>query len=88
MPTSLLYDWALKEDLDGNGQWASTANFHPLFGDVDGNGIVDGNDQLLVTNRVGQMGVDLDCDVDGHGLVNLMDVSQVKSKNGRSVKLK
>jgi hypothetical protein len=64
-------------DIDGNGNFTDAADgameFHRLFGDADGNGIVDIADTNLVTAQIGRTGTNLDGDLDGNGAVNSTD---------------
>jgi hypothetical protein len=64
-------------DLDGNGDFTDASDgameFHRLFGDADGNGIVDIADTNLVTSQLGRTGTNLDGDLDGNGFVNSTD---------------
>jgi hypothetical protein len=64
-------------DIDGNGNFTDAGDgameFHRLFGDADGNGIVDIADTNLVTAQMGRAGTNLDGDLDGNGTVNSTD---------------
>jgi hypothetical protein len=64
-------------DVDGNGNFTDAGDgameFHRLFGDADGNGIVDIADTNLVTSQIGRTGTNLDGDLDGNGSVNSTD---------------
>lgn len=64
-------------DIDGNGNFTDAGDgameFHRLFGDADGNGVVDIADTNLVTAQIGRTGSNLDGDLDGNGAVNSTD---------------
>jgi ELWxxDGT repeat protein len=84
---SLLGDgvYRLRVDLDGDGTLETTSRFHRLFGDVDGNGVVNAADIGLVQAAQGQTGGNLATDLNGDGLVNLTDLNNVKRRNGAKV---
>ena len=62
-------------DLDDDGTFETTRRFYRLFGDVDGNQVVDIFDIQAITNSMGQSGSNVQTDVDGDGLVNALDRS-------------
>lgn len=76
-------------DLDGNGSYADTGDaafeFHRLFGDADGNGIVDIADTNLVTSQIGRTGANLDGDLDGNGAVNSTDRLYTTQQRGKKL---
>ncbi|MFO1001950.1 MAG: hypothetical protein U0936_16565 [Planctomycetaceae bacterium] len=69
--------YRVRIDVDGNSSFTDTADgafeFHRLFGDATGNGIVDVADTNLVTSQIGRSGLYLDGDLDGNGVVNSTD---------------
>jgi ELWxxDGT repeat protein len=79
--------YRLRVDLDGDGTLESTRNFHRLFGDVDGNGVVNDADIGLVLAAQGQTGGTLATDLNGDGLVDLTDLNNVKRRKGAKVAL-
>jgi hypothetical protein len=79
--------YRLRVDLDGDGALESTRNFHRLFGDVDGNGVVNDADIALVQGAQSQTGLNLVTDLNGDGVVNLTDLSNVKRRKGSKVAL-
>ena len=56
-----------------------------MFGDVDGNGIVNKTDTSLVTAAQGTTGVNLAADTDGDGDVDAADLANVKKRQGAKV---
>jgi ELWxxDGT repeat protein len=77
--------YRLRLDLDGDGQVDVNASFFRLFGDVDGNGVVNDTDIGLVQAAQGQSGGNLAADLNGDGLVNLTDLTNVKRRRGAKV---
>ena len=77
--------YRLRVDLDGDGTSENIANFFKLFGDVDGNGIVNKTDTSLVTAAQGTTGVNLAADTDGDGDVDAADLANVKKRQGAKV---
>jgi hypothetical protein len=76
-------------DVDGNGNFTDAGDgameFHRLFGDADGNGIVDIADTNLVTSQIGRTGTNLDGDLDGNGSVNSTDRLFTVQQRGRKL---
>jgi hypothetical protein len=76
-------------DLDGNNSFADagdkTFEFHRLFGDANGNGIVDVADTNLVTSQIGRTGANLDGDLDGNGSVNSTDRLYTTQQRGQQL---
>ncbi|MBN1593339.1 MAG: hypothetical protein JW941_08870, partial [Candidatus Coatesbacteria bacterium] len=60
-----------------------------LQGDIDGSGVVDRADELLMEKALGSNSTDPDwdarCDLDGDGLVSFKDFDILKSNMGKSV---
>jgi hypothetical protein len=77
----------LRLDLDGDGTMDVNASFFRLFGDVDGNGVVNDTDVGLVQGAQGQLGGNLATDLNGDGLVNPTDLNNVKKRKGAKVVL-
>jgi ELWxxDGT repeat protein len=86
-PNSSLGDgvYRIRVDLDGDGQAEITASFFRLFGDVDGNGVVNDTDIQLVTTAQGLTGLNLSTDLNGDGFVNSFDLTNVKRRKGARV---
>jgi len=72
-------------DVDGNGSFETTRTFHRLFGDVNGDLVVDLLDSQLVLNATGLLGLNLAADVNGDGLVTSADVVHTKRQRGRRI---
>jgi hypothetical protein len=79
--------YRLRLDLDGDGTVDVTARFHRLFGDVDGNGVVNDTDVGLVQGAQAQTGLNLATDLNGDGVVDLTDLTNVKRRKGAKVVL-
>jgi VCBS repeat-containing protein len=77
--------YRLRLDLDGDGTVDVNASFFRLFGDVDGNGVVNNADIGLVQTAQGQTGGNLATDLNGDGLVDLTDLTNVKRRKGAKV---
>ncbi|MCA9063913.1 MAG: S8 family serine peptidase, partial [Planctomycetaceae bacterium] len=61
-------------DLDGDGQFDNGSfEFARIFGDTDGDGDVDTADVLNVNRNYGQTGAELNADINGDGIVNILD---------------
>ncbi len=60
-------------DLDGNGSFEITRNFYRLFGDVNGDRVVDNLDFSAILYAFGSVGDGLDEDLNGDGVVNAQD---------------
>jgi hypothetical protein len=79
--------YRLRVDLDGDGTLESTRNFHRLFGDIDGNGVVNDADIAIVQGAQSQTGLNLVTDLNGDGVVDLTDLNNVKRRKGSKVTL-
>jgi hypothetical protein len=85
--------YRLRVDLDGSVDSAGkrlsevVVNFFRLFGDVDGNGVVNDTDIALVTAAQGTTGLNLATDLNGDGFVNATDLTNVKRRKGARVTL-
>jgi len=79
--------YRLRVDLDGDGTAEITGTFFRLFGDVDGNGIVNDADIALVNAAQGASGLNLATDLNGDGFVNAFDLTNVKRRKGARVTL-
>jgi hypothetical protein len=65
--------YRLLVDEDGNGTTDRELNFYRLFGDTNGDRIVDSLDVADIALALSQRSSDLNYDVNGDGLVNLQD---------------
>jgi hypothetical protein len=79
--------YRVRVDLDGDGTAEITGTFFRLFGDVDGNGVVNDTDIALVTAAQGTSGLNLTTDLNGDGFVNATDLTNVKRRKGARVTL-
>lgn len=60
-------------DLDGDGSLETQLGFFRLLGDADGDGDVDNADLASVNSAFGQLGSNLNSDLNGDGRVNIFD---------------
>ena len=79
--------YRIQLDLDGDGKIDFSTVFHRLFGDVDGNGVVNDTDIALVQAAQNQSGLSLATDLNGDGMVDLTDLNNVKRRKGAKVVL-
>jgi hypothetical protein len=79
--------YRVRVDLDGDGTAEITGTFFRLFGDVDGNGVVNDTDVGLVTAAQGTSGLNLATDLNGDGFVDATDLTNVKRRKGARVTL-
>jgi hypothetical protein len=77
--------YRLRVDLDGDGTTEITGTFFRLFGDVDGNGLVNVADIAQVTAGLGTTGLNVATDVNGDGVIDTLDLTSVKSRTGAKV---
>ena len=70
--------------MDGNGSFESKKYFHRLSGDVNGDCIVNSTDKAQVIAASGTSSAE--SDVNGGGLVNILDTSLVSRAVGRKLK--
>jgi len=77
--------YQLSIDQDGDGLFEATRSFFRLFGDVNGDRVVDNLDINLVRNATGQSGSSLNEDVNGDGLVNRTDLNYVRNMKGHKL---
>ena len=70
-------------DLDGNGTFDARMYFFRLFGDMTGNGVVDGNDKVKVLQLQGTASVE--GDVNGDGVVTAVDTLLTTRAVGRRI---
>ena len=73
--------YTMSLDVDGNGIFETQYYFYRLFGDINGNGQVDANDQAMVLAQI-SLPYDATYDLNGDGAVNTSDFNYVKSKVG------
>jgi hypothetical protein len=83
--------YRLRVDLDGSVDstgkrlFEVVANFFRLFGDADGNGLVNQADVTEVTQAQGTTGLNLAADLDGDGDVDADDLTNVRKRLGARV---
>jgi hypothetical protein len=77
--------YALDFDLDANGSFETTRNFYRLFGDVNGDRIVENLDFSAILSAFGSLGDGLDEDLNGDGVVNAQDRLLAIRSRGRAV---
>ncbi len=68
--------YGLNFDLDNNlsNGLETTENFYRLYGDTNGDRVVDSTDLYAINDAIGQTGSNLDVDVNGDGVVNVDDL--------------
>lgn len=71
-------------DMDGNGSFESAKYFHRLFGDVNGDSRVTSTDKIQVLTAAGTTSVE--SDVNGDGIVHILDTSLVSRAVGRRLR--
>lgn len=71
-------------DMDGDGSYESVKHFFRLYGDVNGDGVVDGLDKAQVLAMAGTTNVE--GDVNGDGVINATDTTAVTRAVGRKIK--
>ena len=72
-------------DSNGDGVFESKKYFHRLFGDINGDGIVDSADKAQVLTASGTSSPE--SDMNGDGIVNISDTSLLSRSVGRRLKL-
>ena len=77
--------YQLELDLDGDGVLETRRNFFRLFGDTNGDRTVDSADIAAITAAFGSSGSGLAADVNGDGVVNILDRLYASRQLGRSV---
>lgn len=77
--------YELELDLDGDGSLETQLGFYRLLGDVDGDGDADNADLAIVNAAFGQLGSNLDGDLNGDGRVNIFDRQLWFRGRGRSI---
>ncbi|MEY2614209.1 MAG: hypothetical protein RL069_3021, partial [Planctomycetota bacterium] len=79
--------YTLGLDLDNDGNFETSLFFHRLFGDVNGDGVVDATDDTAVTNGTKtSVPYNPNLDTNGDGTVNSNDVQYVRRALGRRIK--
>ncbi len=71
-------------DMNGDGSYESVKHFFRLYGDANGDGVVDGLDKARVLAMAGTTNVE--GDVNGDGIVNASDTTAVTRAVGRKLK--
>jgi hypothetical protein len=74
--------YRLSIDQDGDGRYEATRSFYRLFGDVNGDRIVDDLDISLIADSFGKKGSYLNADVNGDGVVNSTDRKYANQARG------
>ena len=77
--------YLIEMDLDGNGSFETSARFHRLLGDVNGDKNVDSKDTALVAANLNKSGTNLPADANGDGKVNSSDQSYVTKAQKRKI---
>ena len=70
--------------------WAArsaTKTFFRLFGDVNGDGVVNNADLAIINSAIGESGANLAADVDGSGAVNSLDLEYAEKAKLKGNKL-
>lgn len=78
--------YKLELDFDNDSNYETIKTFHVLFGDIDGNGIVDQNDLTEIKKLFGNIGVHIGGDLNGDKIVNNLDFALVLKSIGKSIK--
>ncbi len=77
--------YGLTLDLDGNLTPDTNLNFYRLFGDTNGDRTVNSIDLTNINAAYGQSGPALDADINGDGLINILDRLYTFRALGRSI---
>jgi hypothetical protein len=77
--------YELAFDLDNNGTFETMKHFYRLLGDTNGDRKVDAVDLAAVNAAFGHSGTNMNEDVSGDGLVNIIDRTLVSRAQGRSI---
>ena len=75
----------LEFDLDGDGHHETVQSFYRLLGDTNGDRRVDTTDLDTILGSFGRTGVNLPGDVNGDGVVNILDRLLASRQLGKSV---
>jgi hypothetical protein len=79
--------YRISVDTNADGNWNDAHfEFFRLFGDADGNGIVNAADTALVTSQLGQRGSNLNGDLDGDERVTTSDRLYAARNVGRKLR--
>ena len=79
--------YRISVDTNQDGVWNDAHfEFFRLFGDADGNGVVDAADTALVTSQLNQRGSNLNGDLDGDQLVSTSDRLYAARNVGRKLR--
>ena len=81
--------YRVRLDMNQDGDFTDAVDqafeFYRLFGDANGDQVVDVLDTNLVTAQVGRSGTNLDGDLDGNGTVNATDRLYTIQQRGKSL---
>lgn len=81
--------YRVRLDLNQDGDFTDSVDqafeFYRLFGDVNGDAVVDVMDTNFVTGQMGRSGSGLDGDVDGNGTVNATDRLYTTQQRGKKL---
>jgi parallel beta-helix repeat protein len=77
--------YSLSIDTDSNGTFETLRRFYRLFGDTNGDRIVNSLDLNAVNANMGRTGSNLNADLNGDRVVNSSDRDIVRKQAGRSI---
>ena len=77
--------YRLAMDLKKDGSYSTVVQFSRLYGDVNGDGIIDGTDSSLYQAYV--KAKDINGDINGDGVVDSRDLTSIILSQGRKIKL-
>jgi hypothetical protein len=77
--------YSLSLDLDGNGSFETVRSFYRLFGDANGDRVVNSADLAAIAAAYGSSGTNLNADVNGDGVVDSQDRNAAKKQQGQQL---
>ncbi|MCY2967075.1 MAG: dockerin type I domain-containing protein [Planctomycetota bacterium] len=77
--------YALELDLTGDGSIDRTLRFHRLFGDVNGDGVVDGVDYVAIAGQLNRANAAPYFDLNFDGRVDVNDLVSISRLLGRRI---